>query len=82
MCVICGNNATERHHVFGGANRKLSERYDLVIWVCAECHRGTHGIHGKYGKARAERVKRWGQEKFEIENPGESFLKIFGRNYL
>lgn len=42
-CYICGRNGAEdpldKHHVFGGANRKLSEEDGLYIMVCHKrCH--------------------------------------------
>ena len=42
FCYICGRNHTadpcglETHHVFGGANRKFSEKYGLKIHICGE----------------------------------------------
>ena len=37
-CFLCGRNDTgdplERHHIFGGANRKKSEKYGLVVYLC------------------------------------------------
>ena len=45
-CYLCGRNriadpcGLEEHHVFGGANRKFSEKYGLKIHICGErCHR-------------------------------------------
>ena len=44
-CWLCGKtdyglNRLERHHIFGGANRKKSERYGLIVYLCGEtCHR-------------------------------------------
>ena len=47
-CFICKQNACgdplDKHHVFGGALRKKSERYGLTVYVHhAKCH-----IFGKY----------------------------------
>lgn len=37
-CYLCGANGTmdhlHWHHVFGGPNRKLSERYGLKVRIC------------------------------------------------
>ena len=50
-CIICNSLNAEEHHVFfGTANRKLSEKYGLKVYLCAEHHRGTRGVHGKDGK--------------------------------
>ena len=45
ICYLCGSSGIddmcglEQHHVFGGPNRKLSERYGLKVYLCGEkCH--------------------------------------------
>lgn len=39
-CFICGKTGyTERHHIYGSANRKYSEQYGLTVYLCPECHR-------------------------------------------
>lgn len=53
FCYLCGRNHTadpcglETHHVFGGPNRKYSERYGLKVRLCGErCHRnGANSVH-------------------------------------
>ena len=39
-CYFCGSTqGLERHHCFGGvANRPLSEKYGLYIYLCQKCH--------------------------------------------
>jgi hypothetical protein len=51
-CFRCHNaDQLEIHHIFfGNANRKLSERDGLKVYLCAKHHRGVYGVHGKYGK--------------------------------
>ncbi len=71
----------ECHHVFGGiANRKLSEKYGLKVYLCPDCHR--------LGKIAAHRNKntmgflhREGQQAFESYYD-MGFKAIFGKNYL
>lgn len=42
-CQVCGAyGATQIHHIFGGASRKISEKHDLVIELCPACHRKAH----------------------------------------
>ena len=47
-CWLCGSNGCadplDRHHIFGGANRKKSERMGLVVYLC---HNRCH-IFGRY----------------------------------
>ena len=87
-CFLCGRNGfgdqLERHHIFGGANRKLSEEYGLVVWLCGErCHRsGVFSAH-QNGEV-ADFLHRYGQRKAMQENgwTEEEFKNIFGKNYL
>ena len=80
-CELCGRWASlEKHHVFGAANRKHSERWGMVVYICPTCHRtGENAVHRN--REAADRLKAKYQEKFEIEHPDESFLAIFGRLY-
>jgi hypothetical protein len=77
-CYICGNWLTARqtHHVFGAPNRGLSGKYGLTVDVCPRCHRLIHA--GMYMDA----LHKEGQAKFENVFHDESFVKIFGKNYL
>ena len=78
-CLICGNPYTEEHHVFfGTANRKMSEKYGMKVYLCAEHHRGNRGVH--QDRALDLFLKRMAQAKFE-EVYDEDFIKIFGRRY-
>ena len=37
-CFLCGRNGADdpldKHHIFGGAYRKKSERYGLTVYLC------------------------------------------------
>ncbi|MCH5210411.1 MAG: hypothetical protein J1F01_05540 [Oscillospiraceae bacterium] len=87
-CFLCGRNGNgdrlERHHIFGGPNRKKSEKYGLVVYLCGErCHRnGEYAAHRN--KDTAAYLHRYGQEKAMKEQGWtvEQFRKVFGRNYL
>lgn len=87
-CFLCGRNGQddrlERHHIFGGSNRNLSERYGLVADLCGErCHRtGRDSVH-QNGEI-AKMLHRYGQRKAMEENNWtiEQFRKVFGMNYL
>lgn len=86
-CFLCGKNGfmdpLESHHIYGGANRKHSERYGLKIWLCGNsCHRnGLYSVHRN--RIIADQVKAAAQEKWEeVYGTRDEFLRIFGRNYL
>lgn len=88
VCYLCGRNRTadpcglEEHHVFGGSNRKFSEKYGLKIHICGErCHRnGPESVHRNRQVDLA--VKAAGQETFEKEYSHEKFMEIFKKNYI
>lgn len=81
-CFICGwYRDLEKHHIFGGANRKLSEKYKLIVHLCPECHRtGKKAVH--QDADTNGRLKEYGQRKFQTENPDLDFRAIFGKNHL
>jgi hypothetical protein len=79
-CLICGNPYVEEHHVFiGTANRKLSDKYGLTVYLCAEHHRGNNGVHHNAGLDL--KLKQMAQSRFEEVYPELDFIKIFGKNY-
>ena len=80
-CFMCGStNWLEKHHIFGGANRKLSEKYGLVVWLCHECHNEPpDGVH--HNKENMAKLHKLGQQRFEIDHPELNFRQIFGKNY-
>ena len=73
----------EEHHVFGGARRKKSEKYGLVVDLCHACHneppRGAH-----HNKDTALYLHQWGQRKAMMEQGWSTndFIREFGKNYL
>lgn len=78
-CCICGKRA-EVHHVMNGSLRDKSTKYGLVIGLCPEHHRGTHGVHNdpklaQYFKAKA-------QEAFEERYDHDLWFKEFHKNYI
>ncbi len=71
----------ERHHIFGGSNRKWSEKYGLTVWLTHDEHNEPpFGVH--HCKAANRSLQRAGQLKFQEVYPHLDFMKIFGRNYL
>ena len=78
-CLICGKEASDRHHLIGGtANRRISDRYKLTVYLCRECHRMVHD-DPKWNLA----LKRYGQKLWEDKyGSREEFIKIFGKSWL
>ena len=81
-CALCGRvDRLERHHVMHGtANRKLAEKYGLVIWLCPDHHRGNMSPHHNANIDYA--FKMAAQKKFEQIYSHEEWMEVFGRNYL
>lgn len=82
-CYLTGSTySLEKHHcIFGNANRKLSEKYGLTVWLTSEMHRGTNGVHNNSELALL--LKKEAQVAFEREHgTRKEFLQIFGKNYL
>lgn len=82
-CYLCGRKGiTEEHHIFGGPNRKLSEKFRLKVDLCIECHRtGKKAAHAS--KETMDKLHQDGQRAFEwYWGSREEFREIFGKNYL
>ncbi len=87
-CFLCGRNGSgdplDRHHIFSGPRRKLSEKYGLVVYLCHDrCHIfGKDAAHRS--KDTAQILHEYGQRKFMDEQGAsvEDFIKIFGKNYI
>ena len=82
MCYLCGRQyGLERHHILGGtANRKLSEKYGLWVWLCHDCHTGNDGA--QYNKEKNRQLKAEAQAAFEIIYGHQRWMQTFGRNYI
>lgn len=83
-CFLSGTYGTvERHHIFGGARRNLSERYGLVVYLSPEKHQLDRDSAHRSGET-ADRLHRYGQRKAMLENDWtvEQFRLVFGKNYL
>ena len=83
-CEICGKWANlERHHVYGGARRKTSEKFGAVAMLCHDCHNeppsGVH--HNRF-------IRLWLQEQtqkklmLKYNWTIQDFVNRFGKNYL
>ena len=84
-CCVCGTtqNLHEHHVIHGNANRKLSEEYGLKVWLCLEHHTGTNGVHNNAwldGELKKQAEIAWLLHDYNRNI--DSFIKIFGKNYL
>lgn len=87
-CFLCGRNGSldplDRHHIFGGAYRKKSEMYGLVVDLCHNrCHIFSgYAVHQnrkmelqlkRYGQLKAMQERGWTEDEFRAE---------FGKSYI
>ena len=81
-CFFCGAQAgLECHHIFGGvANRPISEKYGLTVWLCHKHHVGTNGA--QYNKALNLELKQKAQQAFEKLHSHEMWMQLIRKNYL
>jgi len=81
-CYLCGRSGNlESHHCIAGtANRRLSEKYGLKVWLCNDCHTGKGGA--QYDAKLGLRLKQDAQRAFEKEFGHEKWMQVFMKNYL
>ena len=81
-CYVCKTTkGLHLHHGFFGPNRKISDKYGLVVWLCGKHHNlSNEGVHFNPELDRA--IKQELQRKFEETHTREQFMAIIGRNYL
>lgn len=88
VCIICKQNASgdhlDKHHCFGAAFRKKSEKFGLTVYIHHnKCHIfGKNAVHNnaqvnRHLQAFAQK-KAMDHYKWSVDD----FIKEFGRNYL
>lgn len=87
-CWLCGRRGArdplDLHHIYGGAYRRKSDRYGLVVPLChRRCHIfGPDAVH--QNAENMQMLREWGQMKVMREQGWtvERFVAEFGKNYL
>ena len=81
-CYFTGTAPVERHHIFGGVNRKNSEKYGFIVPLRPDLH--PNGVYaGQSAKLIDLKLKTMAQEYFEREyGTRDDFRRIFGKSYL
>lgn len=81
-CYVCGRiNTLHRHHIFfGTANRKVSERLGLTVYLCLEHHEGNEGVH--HNRELDLKLKRIAQRAYEADHSRQEWMSEIGKNYL
>jgi len=74
-------NNLECHHIFGGSNRKHSEKYGLKVWLSQQYHnQPPMGVH--HNAKNMQILHQYGQQVFEQTHTHKEFMDTFKRNYL
>ena len=82
QCYLCGRYSyyLETHHIFGGPNRKLSDKDGLTVKLCADCHRlGPNAAHRS--KATQDDLHFMGKQADLRTHTLEEFMQRYGRSY-
>ena len=88
-CYLCGGPAEffdplAKHHIFGGAMRKKSEKYGLTVFLHNnKCH--IYGDNAVHRNARVNRALQAEAQKAAMEKYGwsvEDFRREFYKNYI
>lgn len=90
-CYLCGRETvTECHHIFGGSNRRISDKDGMTVYLCRLCHWRCH--NGENSPIVRYRLHKDGEIRWiehfgpdilkEGGDPIAEFMKRYGRNYL
>lgn len=81
-CWVCGRPCNlHKHHIFGGGNRKNSEKHGFTVYLCAYHHNlSNEGVH--FNKQLDTELKQSAQRRFETTHTRAEFMQIIGKNYL
>ena len=80
-CFVCGNFCVHKHHIFGGANRSISEKNGFTVYLCPIHHNmSDYGVH--FNKALDLQLKQLCQKEYEKTHTREEFMKLIGKNFL
>lgn len=89
-CYLCARrygiydrkeNLQEHHVIFGRANRKLSEKYGLKVYLCLWHH--TEGPEAVHHNARLrQQLEEDAQRAFLRTHTMTEWMAVFGRNFI
>jgi len=85
ICYITGRtDQLHAHHVWGGANRKVSEANGFKVWLTYDMHNGNNpdAVHNNPNQGWDLKLKQDCQRKYEETHSRSDFMKLIGRNYL
>ena len=85
VCYITSRtDHLHEHHIYGGANRKVSEANGFKVWLTYDMHNGNNpaAVHNNPNQGWDLKLKQDCQRKYEETHSRSDFMKLVGRNYL
>lgn len=81
-CMFTGYPGVERHHIFGGSNRKRSEKYGFVAPLRPDLH--PNGVHAGPDAKTIDLILKMKAQVYFEERYGtrDDFIREFGKSYL
>ena len=81
-CYVTGDtNGLHLHHIYGGSNRKVSDKNGFTVWLRGDWHNlSDYGVH--FNKELDLHLKQECQRKYEENHTREEFMRLIGKNYL
>lgn len=80
ICFLCGKHRqTDKHHVFGAANRNRSEKDGLTVYLCRECHEEAHRNYSVNVALKAYAEQIWIET---YRKSIQAFIDEYGKNYI
>lgn len=83
-CYFTGTPVVERHHIFGGPNKRNSDTYGFIIPLAPELHpNGAHATWDSKLCAIDTCLKQMAQFYYErYYGTRAKFIREFGKSYL
>lgn len=83
-CFLCGYTyGLDKHHIYSGGNRQVSENNGFWVYLCRRHHTGTnYSVHGDPDHKLDKELKQICQRIYEREHTREQFIKLIGKSYL
>lgn len=83
VCFVCGNPySVQKHHIYGGGNRSVSEDNGFWVYLCPRHHTRTiYSVHGDPDHRLDKELKAMCQSIYERDHTREDFIRLIGRSY-
>ena len=83
-CYLCMSpRDLEWHHIIHGtANRKISDKYGLAVWLCHGCHEALHSSPDELWRVKDHALMAAAQTKFEHLYGHDKWMELFRKNYV